>query len=168
MQKLIRIEPAKCVGCKTCELACSFKNAGEFAPSKSRIYNEVFLEEAKFITVTCMQCDEPWCEKACPKAAISKEVPSGVVYVDEHRCVGCRTCVSACPFGMIKYLAETGKAEQYESDLLLSHPPFLRLIVRAGPTLEDSWLHVDAAGSRRADSEPVLPCQSSAYSQSVS
>ena len=59
MQKLIRIEPEKCVGCKTCELACSFKNAGEFAPSKSRIYNEVFLEEAKFITVTCMQCDEP-------------------------------------------------------------------------------------------------------------
>jgi Fe-S-cluster-containing dehydrogenase component len=112
MQKLIRVEPAKCVGCKTCELACSFKNTGEFAPSRSRIYNEVFLEEAKFITVTCMQCDEPWCEKACPKAAISKEMPSGVVYVDEHRCVGCRTCVSACPFGMIKYVAATGKADK--------------------------------------------------------
>ncbi len=112
MQKLIRIEPEKCIGCKTCELACSFKNAGEFAPSKTRIYNEVFLEEAKFITVTCMQCDEPWCEKACPKAAISKEMPSGVVYVDEHRCVGCRTCVSACPFGMIKYVAESGKVDK--------------------------------------------------------
>ncbi len=112
MQKLIRIEPSKCVGCKTCELACSFKNAGEFAPSKSRIYNEVFLDEAKFITVTCMQCDEPWCEKSCPKSAISKEMPSGVVYVDEQRCVGCRSCVSACPFGMIKYVAESGKADK--------------------------------------------------------
>ncbi len=112
MQKLIRIAPEKCIGCKTCEMSCSFKNFGEFAPSKSRIYNEVFLDEAKFITVTCMQCDEPWCEKACPKAAISKEMPSGIVYVDANRCVGCRTCVSACPFGMIKYLPETGKADK--------------------------------------------------------
>lgn len=112
MQKLIRIEPSKCIGCKTCELACSFKNVGEFMPSRARIHNEVFLDEAKFITVTCMQCDDPWCEKACPKAAITKEMPSGVVYVDENRCVGCRTCVSACPFGMIKYVAATGKVEK--------------------------------------------------------
>ncbi len=112
MEKLIRIEPAKCVGCKTCELACSFKNAGEFSPSKSRIVNEVFLEEAKFITVTCMQCDDPWCLKSCPKAAISKDAVSGVVTVDEIRCVGCRTCVSACPFGMIQYRADTRKADK--------------------------------------------------------
>jgi len=112
MQKLIRIEPSKCVGCKACELACSFKNYGEFAPSKSRIYNEVFLEEAKFITVTCMQCDEPWCLKACPKNAISKDAVSGVVTVDHNKCVGCRTCVSACPFGMIKYVPEIGKADK--------------------------------------------------------
>ena len=112
MQKLIRIDPAKCVGCKTCELSCSFKNTGEFAPSRSRIYNEIFLEEAKFITVTCMQCDEPWCEKACPKNAISKDMSSGVVTVDDDNCVGCRTCVSACPFGMIKYVDSTGKADK--------------------------------------------------------
>jgi anaerobic carbon-monoxide dehydrogenase iron sulfur subunit len=112
MQKLIRIEPSKCVGCKSCELSCSFKNTGEFAPSRSRIINEVFLEEAQFITVTCMQCDEPWCLKSCPKGAISKHAVSGTVSVDELKCVGCRTCVSACPFGMIKYLAEKGKADK--------------------------------------------------------
>ncbi|BDV41946.1 (Fe-S)-binding protein [Geotalea uraniireducens] len=112
MQKLIRVEPAKCIGCKSCELACSFKHRNEFAPSKSRIVNEVFLEEAKFITVTCMQCDDPWCLKACPKGAIAKDAASGVVTVDELKCVGCRTCVSACPFGMIKYLPETHKADK--------------------------------------------------------
>lgn len=112
MQKLIRIEPLKCIGCKTCEMACSFKHTGEFAPSRARIVNEVFVDEAKFITVTCMQCDEPWCEKACPKGAISKEMPSGVVLVDEDRCVGCRTCVSACPFGMIKYVPSLRKVEK--------------------------------------------------------
>ena len=112
MQKLIRIEPSKCIGCKSCELSCSFKNSGQFAPSRSRITNEVFLEEAQFITVTCMQCDEPWCHKSCPKGAITKSASSGIVSVDELKCVGCRTCVSACPFGMIKYMAEKGKADK--------------------------------------------------------
>lgn len=112
MQKLIRIEPSKCVGCKACELSCSFKNFGMFAPSKARIVNEVFLEEAKFITVTCMQCDDPWCLKACPKGAISKDSISGIVSVDEEKCVGCRTCVSACPFGMIKYVPEKQVADK--------------------------------------------------------
>jgi anaerobic carbon-monoxide dehydrogenase iron sulfur subunit len=112
MQKLIRIEPSKCIGCKSCELSCSFRNSGEFAPARSRIINEVFLEEAQFITVTCMQCDEPWCLKSCPKGAISKQAVSGVVCVDELKCVGCRTCVSACPFGMIKYLEQKGKADK--------------------------------------------------------
>lgn len=112
MQKLIRIEPSKCVGCKSCELACSFKHRGMFAPSRSRIVNEVFLDEAKFITVTCMQCDEPWCLKACPKGAISKDAVSGVVSVDEVKCVGCRTCVSACPFGMITYQESSRKADK--------------------------------------------------------
>lgn len=112
MQKLIRIEPSKCVGCKSCELACSFKHRGMFAPSRSRIVNEVFLDEAKFITVTCMQCDEPWCLKACPKGAIGKDAVSGVVSVDEVKCVGCRTCVSACPFGMITYQESSRKADK--------------------------------------------------------
>lgn len=112
MQKLIRIEPSKCVGCKACELSCSFKNFGMFAPSKARIVNEVFLEEAKFITVICMQCDDPWCLKACPKGAISKDAISGIVSVDEEKCVGCRTCVSACPFGMIKYVPEKQVADK--------------------------------------------------------
>jgi len=112
MQKLIRIEPSKCVGCKSCELACSFKHRGMFAPSRSRIVNEVFVDEAKFITVTCMQCDEPWCLKACPKGVIAKDAVSGVVSVDEVKCVGCRTCVSACPFGMITYQESSRKADK--------------------------------------------------------
>jgi Fe-S-cluster-containing dehydrogenase component len=112
MPKLIRVEPSKCIGCKSCELSCSFKHTGEFAPSKTRIYNEVFVEENAFITVTCMQCDEPWCVKACPKYAIEKNAITGVVVIDENRCVGCRTCVSACPFGMIKFAEWKNKADK--------------------------------------------------------
>ncbi|MGA1847407.1 4Fe-4S dicluster domain-containing protein [Deferribacter abyssi] len=112
MQKLIRVEPEKCIGCKTCELACSFKHTGEFSPAKSRIINEVYLEEGVFITATCMQCDDPWCLKACPKSAIVKDALTGVVTVIDDRCVGCRTCVSACPFGMIKYAPWKNKVDK--------------------------------------------------------
>jgi len=107
MQKLIRIDPSKCIGCKSCELACSFKHTGVFAPSRSRIINEVFSDEAKFITVTCMQCDDAWCLRSCPSGAISKNAETGVVHVDDAKCVGCRTCVSACPFGMMSYSETT-------------------------------------------------------------
>lgn len=112
MHKLIRVHPPKCIGCKSCELACSFKHTGQFAPSRSRIINEVFLDEAAFITVTCMQCDDAWCLKVCPRGAIVRDADTGVVHVAEEKCVGCRTCVSACPFGMIRYADWKGKADK--------------------------------------------------------
>lgn len=112
MQKLIHFEPSKCIACKACELACSFKNFSEFSPSKARITNEVYLEEAAYITVTCLQCEEPWCLKACPTAAITKNYETGLVTVNEDKCVGCRACVAACPFGMIKFADWKGKADK--------------------------------------------------------
>ncbi len=112
MARRIRVEASKCIGCKTCELACSFKHTGTFAPALSRIHNEVFLEEGAFVTVTCQQCDDPWCMKACPSNAIIKRADTGVVEIIAEKCVGCRTCVSACPFGMITYAAWKGKADK--------------------------------------------------------
>lgn len=120
MQKLIRFEPSKCIACKMCELACSFKHFSEFAPSKARIVNEAFLEEAAYITVTCLQCEDPWCMKACPTGAITKNPLTGLVTINEDKCVGCRACVAACPFGMIKFADWKGKADKCD----LCYPDF--------------------------------------------
>ena len=59
---------------------------------------------------TCTQCKEAWCLAACPSAAISRVAESGVVQVDDNRCVGCKMCTLACPFGVIAYNPSTGKA----------------------------------------------------------
>ena len=83
MQKLIRIEPAKCVGCKTCELACYYKTVGEFAPSRSSIFKEVVIEESKITTRPCQQCELSCCAKYCPKNESTKHMTSVIFPVND-------------------------------------------------------------------------------------
>jgi len=108
MQKALVIDPGKCTGCKQCELACSYEQEGSFNISKSRIRVFDFHHDARYVPYTCTQCDEAWCEQACPVNAITTDA-SGVKNVSESLCVGCKVCTIACPFGTINYNASTGK-----------------------------------------------------------
>lgn len=101
--KILKIDCEECVGCKDCELACSLEHTGEFNPASSRIRNFVFLEEAFKISITCFQCDEPFCVMVCPAVAITKDETTGALLVSKERCVGCNACLLACPFGNIIY-----------------------------------------------------------------
>ena len=47
----------------------------------------------------CNHCDDPPCVRACPTQATFKVIESGVVAMDFHRCIGCRFCMAACPYG---------------------------------------------------------------------
>ena len=108
MQKALIIDPGKCTGCKQCELACSYIHEGSFNISKSRIRIFDFHQEARFVPYTCTQCDEAWCEQACPTGAITTDA-EGIKNVNDNLCVGCKVCTIACPFGTINYNAATGK-----------------------------------------------------------
>ena len=108
MQKALVIDPGKCTGCKQCELACSYEQEGTFNISKSRIRVFDFHHDARYVPYTCTQCDEAWCEQACPVNAITTDA-AGVKNVSESLCVGCKVCTIACPFGTVNYNASTGK-----------------------------------------------------------
>ena len=58
--------------------------------------------EALFVSTSCMHCEEPACASVCAAGAI-KKAEDGVVYVDKDRCIGCKYCYQACPFGVPTY-----------------------------------------------------------------
>ncbi len=98
-----------CSGCETCQLMCSLQNTGAFNPRKSRI-KVVPLSLGVIIPITCQQCEDPWCQRACPEKAIVQHKKLNLVVVDEKKCTGCMACVGACPFGIMAYDPEKKKA----------------------------------------------------------
>jgi len=136
MQKSLLINVDKCTGCLQCEMACSLDNEGVFNTSKSRIKVFNFHEQGQFVPYTCTQCTEAWCMKACPVDAISVDMATGAKVVSNDRCVGCRVCTIACPFGTINYNQATGKV--IKCDLCGGDPE----CAKACPT--DAITYVDA------------------------
>jgi anaerobic carbon-monoxide dehydrogenase iron sulfur subunit len=123
MPKTLVIHPERCTACRACELACSMKHYGEFNPSRSRIQVNIFLEEAVYIPTTCTQCDQAWCAKICPTTAITRDPRTMAFVVQDNKCVGCKMCVLACPFGSINLFPEKGKAEKCDHCVSIDGDP---------------------------------------------
>ena len=66
-------------------------------PGMGSDYMAEAVEERPF-PVLCNHCEDPPCVQACPTEATFKR-PDGIVFMDFHRCIGCRFCMAACPFG---------------------------------------------------------------------
>lgn len=98
-----------CSGCETCQLMCSLENTGAFNPKKSRI-KVVPVSVGITIPITCQQCEDPWCQRACPEKAIVQHKKLNILVVDEKKCTGCEACIGACPFGIMVYDPEKRKA----------------------------------------------------------
>ncbi|MDE4908695.1 4Fe-4S dicluster domain-containing protein [Methanogenium marinum] len=141
-RKLLMIAPEKCISCGTCELACSLAHEGEFRPSKSRITVYRF-EMGVTIPMTCFQCDSPACVAACRTSALVKNTESGVVTINSEKCIGCRMCEMACPFGNIAYNAVT--KTPMKCDLCGGDPECAKYC----PTHAIEYVPADAAVSKK-------------------
>jgi Fe-S-cluster-containing dehydrogenase component len=123
----VLVDTTKCLGCRACEAGCAEANAlpgpaklgdpGVFAVRRvtdTRTYTVVNAAAlaasapARFVKRQCMHCVEPACASACLVRALDK-TPTGPVVYHKDRCLGCRYCMVACPFGVPKY--------EYESPL---------------------------------------------------
>jgi carbon-monoxide dehydrogenase iron sulfur subunit len=65
--------------------------------------------EGKYIPVTCQQCESAPCMAICPVKAISRNQSLNRVEVNYDRCIGCRMCITACPFGAMLFNGLTQK-----------------------------------------------------------
>lgn len=130
MKKKIIVKLDKCIGCRSCEIAC----AREHSPSKSgeritadtrkalsRISvrtgltnptdapemrpqkgkSKTAIMTGKAYPIRCRHCDDPKCVEACMSGALIKN-EEGVVIHNPDKCVGCWMCIMACPYGAIK------------------------------------------------------------------
>ena len=143
MEKSLHIDPGKCTECLQCEMACSFENEGVFNPAKSRIKVFTFHQEGSFVPYTCTQCVEAWCMQACPVDAIVVNLATGAKDVLEDRCVGCKVCTIACPFGTVNYNQDTGKV--IKCDLCGGDPA----CATACPTDAITFIDADSTGYNR-------------------
>jgi electron transport protein HydN len=116
MNRFIVTEPAKCIGCRTCEMACSLAHATGAIPGASAVLDtravasvaphnfaprlQVVRTLEVSTPVTCRHCEDAPCAAACPNRAIFTR--DDTVQVDQSRCIGCKSCVLACPFGAMK------------------------------------------------------------------
>jgi len=141
--KALRVDISKCTACRQCELACSWHLTGNFNPAKSAIKAFVFDTIARYVPYTCFQCEEAWCMNSCPVSAISIDAKTKAKIVDKDRCVGCRVCTIACPFGTISFDSATGKV--YKCDLCDGDPS----CVSACPTGAITYGDVDTASAHR-------------------
>jgi len=113
------VNVANCTGCKACEIACKDKSnlpsgvrwrrvyefgGGEWVQDGDQVVpSGVF---SYFVSNACNHCEKPICMEVCPASAISKR-DDGIVLIDADKCIGCRYCSWACPYGGPQFNEET-------------------------------------------------------------
>ena len=112
MPKAILYDATQCIGCLECEAGCAKQNGlpydekiGAQKLTSAHKYTYVAVKsgsEEKYMRRLCMHCQDPTCVSACPVGALEKTAQGPVTY-DEDKCMGCRYCMVACPFGIPKY-----------------------------------------------------------------
>jgi Fe-S-cluster-containing dehydrogenase component len=114
-QMTIYVDTDRCMNCRACETVCKLEHGLPAGPRYTMVVEiEVTkngVDKCEFLPTPCMHCGEPACEKACPTGAVSKRPEDGVVVVDKGKCIGCRECLWACPFGVPQF-GEDGKMQK--------------------------------------------------------
>ncbi len=116
--KRVQAREAVCMACHLCEVHCLVEHSRSrdvikaYKKELPRVAARVRVEEdgvGSFASL-CHHCREPICVYSCISGALRRDPVTGVVTVDEDRCVGCWTCVMVCPFGAIMRDVVNGKA----------------------------------------------------------
>lgn len=107
---------SRCIDCDACMVACRAENDVPLGRTRNWVKSSGVL--GKFPKVSevfqpgnCMHCEHPPCVAVCPTGASQKR-PDGIVIVENSKCIGCKYCITACPYDARFANLDTGKADK--------------------------------------------------------
>lgn len=166
-------DSSACSGCKTCQVGCKEYyqlpaanllrrvvnyGGGSWKPTDAGHYvpDGVF---SYFVSMACNHCANPACVENCPTGSMRKDEDTGIVWTNHDDCIGCGTCVSACPYEAPQLNAEAGysiKCDMCRDELTLDRKP---VCVMACPMRALDWGDRDELvkkyGEGQIETEPL-------------
>lgn len=105
----------KCTACNACAMACMDQNDIDVEQGERPFRKTAVVEQLRevagcglfdpnklklnYLSTACMHCDNAPCVTACPTGCMYKDEDTGLTLMDYDKCIGCRSCATACPFG---------------------------------------------------------------------
>jgi protein NrfC len=160
-------DTSRCAGCFSCMIACSQAHYGVSSTSLARIqiirncFSGGGLYPYDLEQAVCRQCTTPLCVQNCPTGACHVDEANGNVRViDDELCIGCQTCLSACPFlpHRTVWNPETNKATK--CDLCINTPYWDET---GGPTGKQACVEICPMGALKLVSEAPSQVDMDAY-----
>lgn len=148
------LDQTRCVGCRTCQMACKDYKDSPIGVNYRRVVEYeggTWIEEnpnvlqpsgvfAYYTSLSCNHCDNPACIKVCPTGAM-RMGDYGIVEVNASKCIGCKSCAMACPYGAPQFNSDAGhmtkcngckeRLDEGEDPICVASCPFRAL--EAGP-----------------------------------
>lgn len=110
-QYILHHDAPNCVGCHACEVHCKTNKGLSTGPSPCKIIpvEQETAPRTRFVFMPCFHCEDAWCIGACPTHAMQRRAKDGIVFVEPGLCIGCKNCLTACPWGAPQWDPETRK-----------------------------------------------------------
>lgn len=106
----------RCIGCHACEMACKVENGVSLGSYWNKVVQVgpagTYLDlHVYWLPIQCQQCEDAPCTHVCPTGA-SYRNEDGVVLIDKDKCIGCKYCMMACPYGVRSWNVEENVVEK--------------------------------------------------------
>ncbi len=133
----VYVKEEACIGCGLCQVYCQAEHSQSkdivkaFKRETPRPLPRIHVERKGEVcfAVQCRQCAEPWCVYSCLTGAMRRDPITGIVTVDDDKCIGCWTCILACPYGALvrdesrKLVSKCDSCPEHEVPVCIANCP---------------------------------------------